>query len=204
MIPQVLSFFEQNKDAIQSIAAALSAFISLLALGAISLTWWQLREVRQQRDIAESLDLYDRLTAGFSAWQNTANGAAGAVPLNNAVGSLVGLYEIIAGALNSKSLPRNTRSLLRNHARDGIGLICEHKKSSQAIISIAQDKCVYRSLRKFLLTNRSFVTKGKRFHGVYSTFFSDHKIALILDRGFHGFLIRRAIRIHIAILKRSP
>lgn len=177
--------------------------MAVLAVFALALTWLQLKELRHQRDIVESLDLSDRLERCFYAWKRSVDGEADALAIEHAVGGVVSLYEIVAGALNLKALPKNARALLRHHLRDGLGLICSHSRSRKIIIKIAQDKCVYKSTRQFILENFSFVRRGTRSKSIYLTFFEDHDVSLVMDRGPRGMLVRRAHWLHLRLLKRT-
>lgn len=202
MIGKALEFLQSNKDALQTAAAIVGSFTALVALLGIWIAGAQIRETRQQRAVSESLELSSQLDASLRAWKTCVDSKS--ADLAVCVGHTLTLYEIIAGALINGLFTRNTRPLLRNHIRDGLGVLCSSRATRIAIKALARDKHVCISTRRFLLKNTGLFRKSARHRSVYETFFPDFRTDIILGGSMRGFWTRRMLRVYARFVNRIP
>lgn len=205
--PHPLEFVSQHSSFLQAAAGLWSALAATIACGALWFAWLQVRDLRRQRNISESIEMYERLDKCLSDWQQALSDwkvsrkqDTDRRKIDHAVGRLVGLYEIVSEALVTGSFPPMARKMLRNHTRDGLCMICRNSMSRTAIINIAQDKSVYRASRLFMLKNYSFFKRSDNVKFFLTTYFPSFECDTMLSPRLDGVVLRLLLRTRLRFL----
>lgn len=177
LVTDLWQLLEDNHD-------SLEVFFWIAGLLTVLTAYKQVSDAFRQRNLSESLNLFDRLDADLAEW-SSAHSCIDTDPqrFRKSVGRLFATYEILCTADNRDFLAPMARKILHGQILDSVEMVLSDWPTVVVLKELFHREGICTSLRIFLIKNRQHVLKLPGFPLIAAALYRPMQYALFYGGG---------------------